>query len=86
MERLNYWQFPGFENIYLEDSYVLSINDKTSIQILLEAVLTENHSLYTQPLPEEQYCYRRMSERKFSPPSNLRFGSEQHQPNCRSRW
>jgi hypothetical protein len=61
MERLNYWQFPGFENIYLEDSYVLSINDKTSIQILLEAVLTENHSLYTQPLPEEQYCYRRMS-------------------------
>lgn len=60
MERLNYWQFPGFENIYLEDSYVLSINAKTSIQILLEAVLTENHSLYTQPLPGEQYCYRRM--------------------------
>ncbi len=61
MERLNYWQFPGFENIYLEDSYVLSINDKTSIQILLEAVLTENHSLYTQPLPGEQYCYRQMT-------------------------
>jgi hypothetical protein len=61
MERLNYWQFPGFENIYLEDSYVLSINTKISIQILLEAVLTENHSLYTQPLPGEQYCYRRMT-------------------------
>lgn len=61
MERLNYWQFPGFENIYLEDSYVLSINAKTSIQIPLEAVLTENHSLYTQPLPGEQYCYRRMT-------------------------
>lgn len=61
MERLNYWQFPGFENIYLEDSYVLSINAKTSIQILLETVLTENHSLYTQPLPGEQYCYRRMT-------------------------
>ncbi|MEG3894755.1 MULTISPECIES: hypothetical protein [unclassified Microcoleus] len=61
MERLNYWQFPGFENIYLEDSYVLSINAKTSIQILLEAVVTENHSLYTQPLPGEQYCYRRMT-------------------------
>jgi len=61
MERLNYWQFPGFENIYLEDSYVLSINAKTSIKILLEAVLTENHSLYTQPLPGEQYCYRRMT-------------------------
>ncbi len=61
MERLNYWQFSGFENIYLEDSYVLSINAKTSIQILLEAVLTGNHSLYTQPLPGEQYCYRRMT-------------------------
>jgi hypothetical protein len=62
MERLNYWQFPGFENIYLEDSYVLSIiNAKTSIQILLEAVLTENHPLYTQALPGEQYCYRRMT-------------------------
>lgn len=61
MERLNYWQFSGFENIYLEDSYVLSINAKTSIQILLETVLTENHSLYTQPLPGEQYCYRRMT-------------------------
>jgi len=61
MERLNYWQFPGFENIYLEDSYVLSINAKTSIQIFLEAVLTENHPLYTQPLPGEQYCYRRMT-------------------------
>ncbi len=61
MERLNYWQFPGFENIYLQDSYVISIHAKTSIQILLEAVLTEHHPLYTQPLPGEQYCYRRMT-------------------------
>ena len=36
MERLNYWQLPGFENIYLEDSYVLSINANISIQILLK--------------------------------------------------
>ncbi|PSB03785.1 hypothetical protein C7B69_26215 [filamentous cyanobacterium Phorm 46] len=61
MERLNYWQFPGFENIYLEDSYVLSINAKVSIQILLEAVLTENHPLYTSALSGEQYCYRQMT-------------------------
>ena len=62
MERLNYWQLPGFENIYLEDSYVLSIiNAKISIQILLEAVLTENHPLYTPALSEEQYCYRQMT-------------------------
>ena len=62
MERLNYWQLPGFENIYLEDSYVLSINANTiSIQILLEAVLTENHPLYTPALSGEQYCYRQMT-------------------------
>jgi hypothetical protein len=61
MERLNYWQFPGFENIYLEDSYVLSMNAKVSIQILLEAVLTKNHPLYTPALSGEQYCYRRMT-------------------------
>jgi hypothetical protein len=62
MERLNYWQLPGFENIYLEDSYVLSIiNAKISIQILLEAVLTENHPLYTPALSGEQYCYRQMT-------------------------
>jgi hypothetical protein len=61
MERLNYWQLPGFENIYLEDSYVLSINANISIQILLEAVLTENHPLYTPALSGEQYCYRQMT-------------------------
>lgn len=62
MERLNYWQLPGFENIYLEDSYVLSINANTiSIQILLEAILTENHPLYTPALSGEQYCYRQMT-------------------------
>jgi hypothetical protein len=62
MERLNYWQLPGFENIYLEDSYVLSINANTiSIKILLEAVLTENHPLYTPALSGEQYCYRQMT-------------------------
>jgi hypothetical protein len=58
MDRLNYWQLPGLENIYLEDSYVLGIKTDTSIEFFLEAILTENHPLYTSPLPGEQYCYR----------------------------
>ena len=61
MQHLNYWQFPGFENIYLEDSYVLGIEAKNaSIQILIECVLTEKHPLYSQALPGEAYCYRQM--------------------------
>jgi len=62
MATINYWQFPGFENIYLEDSYVLGIKAQGSVvEILIEAVLTENHPLYTPPLPGEQYCYRKMT-------------------------
>ncbi len=61
-ERLNYWHFPGFENVYLEDSYVLGIKAQGSVvEILIEAVLTENHPLYAHPLPGEQYCYRKMN-------------------------
>ncbi len=61
MDRLNYWQLPGLENIYLEDSYVLGIKTDTSVEFFLEVVLTENHSLYTSPLPGERYCYRRIT-------------------------
>ncbi len=59
--RLDYFNFPGFENIYLEDSYVLEIKtNSTSVEILLEAVLTEQHSLYTNPNSNEQYCYKKI--------------------------
>ncbi|WP_199246523.1 hypothetical protein [[Phormidium] sp. ETS-05] len=70
MATINYWQFPGFENVYLEDSYVLGIKAQGSVvEILIEAVLTENHPLYTPPLPGEQYCYRQMTI-KFPLPQN----------------
>jgi len=70
MQHLNYWQFPGFEHIYLEDSYVLGIEaKKASVKILLEAVLTEKHPLYSQPLSGERYCYRRMKI-KFPKPQS----------------
>ncbi len=61
MNKLNYWQLAGLENIYLEDSYVLGIKTDTSIEFFLEAILTENHPLYTSPLPGEQYCYQRIT-------------------------
>ena len=39
--KLNYFNFEGFEHIYLEDSYVLSIKtDSSSAEFLLEVVLT----------------------------------------------
>lgn len=61
MQHLNYWQFPGFEHIYLEDSYVLGCEAKNaSVEILIEAVIKEKNPLYSQPLPGEAYCYRRM--------------------------
>lgn len=68
MQHLNYWEFNGFENVYLEDSYVLGIHPSTSgFRIRIEAVLTEKHPLYSQPLTGEKYCYRRMTI-KFSHP------------------
>lgn len=67
MQHLNYWEFNGFENVYLEDSYVLDIHASTSVEICIEAVLTENHFLYAQPLAGEQYCYRQMTI-KFAHP------------------
>ena len=60
MEKIYYDQLPGFEGVYLEDSYVLDIKtDANSVDIFLEAVLTEKHPQYTHPKPNEQYCYRK---------------------------
>jgi hypothetical protein len=59
MNRLDYYQFPGFENIYLEDSYTLDIRvSSSSVEFLLLVVLTERHPLYKTPASDEQYCYR----------------------------
>ena len=69
MQHLKYSQFPGFENLDLENSNVLTIKAKASVEILIEAILTENHPLYTPPLPGEKYCYREMTIKFFSPQS-----------------
>ncbi len=52
---LDYCDVQGFENIYLEVSYFLEIKtNSTSVEILLEAIMTEQHSLYTNPKNDEQ--------------------------------
>ena len=55
----DYSKLPGLEHIYLEDSYVLEIEEGTdSLKVTLEAVLTETHPEYSTPKAGEQYCYR----------------------------
>lgn len=61
---MNYYEIPLLSNFYLEDSYVLAIDEGVnSLVFELEAVLTEKHSKYEKPRDGEQYCYRRVSLR-----------------------
>lgn len=55
----NYYEWKEFEHTYLEDSYVLNINESNhKIIFYIEIVLTENHPLYTVPNKDEKYCYK----------------------------
>jgi hypothetical protein len=55
-----YFKIGGFENVYLEDSYVLRFQESARrLDIEVEAVLREEHQLYQAPKPGEQYCYRK---------------------------
>ena len=60
MEQMKYYyEFHSLEHVYLEDSYVLDIQtEPDAVEISVETVLTENHPEYSDPLPDEQYCYR----------------------------
>jgi hypothetical protein len=50
----------ALENIYLEDSYVLSAFEKNDlVSFEMEFVLTEQHELYHPPKQNERYCYKR---------------------------
>lgn len=56
----SYWIFPGFEDPYLEDSWVLAIRHGEATLILeVDFVLRKSHPEYRAPLPGEQYCFRR---------------------------
>lgn len=58
--KINYSKFEGFENTFLEDSFVLDFEITPLIfSIDVEIVLTKNHFLYQKPLPKEFHCYRK---------------------------
>ena len=59
---INYTDFPGFGDIYLEeDSYVLTIEESVGrITFLVDAVLTPEHPRYHTPGPNEQNCYAKL--------------------------
>ncbi|MET3565947.1 hypothetical protein ABIC47_001432 [Leifsonia sp. 563] len=61
-----YSRLPGLEAIYLEDSWVLSIEVVPGrIEFELEAVLMRHHPEYRPPTPGQAHCYR---------PATLTFG------------
>ena len=49
-----------FEAYYLEDSYVLGLeeNEPSRLGFSLLLALTPKHPLYVRPSPAEQHCYR----------------------------
>ena len=54
-----YYNWEIFKNIYLEDSFVLEINEvSNSFVFKVEVVLTENHPLFENPKFGEKYCYK----------------------------
>ena len=54
----SYEDLPGFDGVYLEDSYLLSVEEDDDIVFVVEAVLTPKHRQYAPPRPGEQHSYR----------------------------
>lgn len=70
-EQRSYEGFPGFEEVYLEDSWVLRVEESSeSIKFEMELVLCEGHPQYHAPYKDEQYCYSKGSI-VFDKPSDV---------------
>lgn len=55
-----YYEWNDFEHVYLEDSFVLGIEElEEQVIFNLAVVLVESHPLYVTPKEDEQYCYKR---------------------------
>lgn len=55
-----YYEWDNFNNIYLEDSFVLGIDEsEKQVSFTLEMVLTEDHPMYSPPRKDEQYCCKK---------------------------
>lgn len=56
----DYWSIPGFDSLYLEDSWVLDITARPGVlEFVVDLVLRESHPRYEAPKAGEGYCYRR---------------------------
>ncbi|TVQ84672.1 MAG: hypothetical protein EA357_02440 [Micavibrio sp.] len=54
-----YYDWDRFKNIYLEDSFVLDIEEsEDQLSFVLEIVLTEGHPLHSPKNENEQHCYK----------------------------
>lgn len=55
-----YYELPGLEQIYLEDSFVLGAEILPgTVKVQLDVVLREGHPSYVAPGADEQYCFRK---------------------------
>ncbi|MGW4482134.1 hypothetical protein [Rhodococcus triatomae] len=55
---IHYSAVPGLGEVYLEDSYVLSITERPhQFTFALDLVLRPGHPQYHPPHPDERYCY-----------------------------
>jgi hypothetical protein len=55
-----YTELPGFENLLLEESFVLSIiASNRFFELAVEFVLTPRHEMYQPPKQDEVECYRK---------------------------
>lgn len=55
-----YYELPGLEQIYLEDSFVLGVEILPgSVKVQLDVVLREGHPSYVAAGEDEQYCFRK---------------------------
>jgi len=55
---IDYTRFPGLAEVYLEDSYVLAIEEAPGrVTFRLEAVLTPEHPAYREPPAGRHHCY-----------------------------
>ncbi|TLM80818.1 hypothetical protein [Pseudarthrobacter sp. NamE5] len=55
-----YSECASLASVYLEDSWVLSVDAMpTTLELLVDFVLKESHPAYASPAPGEQYCYKK---------------------------
>ena len=55
-----YYEWDNFKDIYLEDSFVLGIEEsEDQVSFTVEIVLTDEHPMYSSPHKDEQYCYKK---------------------------